>query len=107
MADSTKATRALSGAILEKLSEHYETEVPKLTVGLPKRHKTNVLGTYTAYDQTIRVLNSDMLKKPSVIIHEFYHHLRTGIDHKHRGNERNARQFAQDYIDAYKQLTDQ
>ncbi len=92
---------------LEKLSEHYEVELPKLKVGLPKRHKTNVWGTYTARDHTISVLNSDILKQPSVIIHEFYHHLRTGIDLKHRGNERNAREFAQDYIDAYKQLTNQ
>jgi len=89
---------------LEMLAEHYEVEKPKLTVGLPKRHKTNVLGCYSARDKTISVLNSDMLRNPSIIIHEFYHHLRIDLDHKHRGNERNAREFAQDYIDAYKAL---
>jgi hypothetical protein len=92
---------------LEMLAEHYEVEVPKLTVGLPKRHKTNVLGTYSAHDKTISVLNSDMLRNPSVIIHEFYHHLRIDLDNKHKGNERNAREFAQDYIDAYKTTTNQ
>ena len=92
---------------LEKLAEHYDVETPKLTVGLPKRHKTHVLGTYSAHDKTIRVLNSDQLKNPLVIIHEFYHHLRIDLENKHRGNERNAREFAQDYIDAYRAATNQ
>lgn len=87
---------------LEKLAEHYDTDTPKFKVGLPKRHKTGVLGCYSARDKTISVLNNDMLSQPSVIIHEFYHHLRTGIDHKHKGTERYARDFAKDYIDAYK-----
>ena len=91
---------------LEKLAEHYDVEKPKLTVGLPKRHKTNVLGCYSARDKTISVLNSDMLSQPSVIIHEFYHHIRIDLDQKHRGNERNAREFAQDYIDEYKTMID-
>jgi hypothetical protein len=90
---------------IEMLAEHYEVEKPKLTVGLPKRHKTNVYGCYSARDQTISVLNSDMLRNPSVVIHEFYHHLRIDLDFKHRGNERSAREFAQDYIDAYKRFT--
>ncbi len=70
---------------LEKLAEHYDVEKPKLTVGLPKRHKTNVLGSTQHSDQTITVLNSDMLRNPSVIIHEFYHHIRIDLDNKHRG----------------------
>ena len=90
---------------LEKLADHYEVEIPKLKVGLPKRHKTRALGTYTNHNQTISVLNSDMLKQPLVIIHEFYHHLRIDLDHKHRGNERNAREFAQDYVEAYNTIT--
>jgi hypothetical protein len=89
---------------LERLAEHYDVDVPKLKTGLPKRHKTGVLGCYTTRDKTISVLNSDMMSQPSVIIHEFYHHLRTGVDHKHRGNERNAREFAQDFTEAYKTM---
>ena len=92
---------------LEILAEHYDVEKPKLIVGLPKRHKTNVLGCYTARDKTISVLNSDMLRDPSVIIHEFYHHIRIDIDYKHKGNERNAREFAKDYIDAYEATSSQ
>jgi hypothetical protein len=90
---------------LEKLAEHYEVETPKLKVGLPKRYKTRTLGTYTTRHQTISVLNSDMLKQPLVIIHEFYHHLRIDLNRKHRGNERNAREFAQDYVEAYNKIT--
>jgi hypothetical protein len=89
---------------LEELADHYDVDVPKLKVGLPKRYKTGALGCYTARDKTISVLNSEMLSEPAIVIHEFYHHLRTGLDLKHRGNERNAREFAQDFIDAYKTM---
>ena len=89
---------------LEQLAEHYDVDMPKLKVGLPKRHKIKTLGCYSTRDETISVLNSDMLKEPSVIVHEFYHHLRIGLDMKHRGNERNAREFAQSFIDEYKMI---
>jgi hypothetical protein len=70
-------------------------------VGLPSRHRKNTLGCYTAKDQTISVLNSDTLKEPSVVLHEFYHHLRTSIDMKHRGTEKYAGEFAEEFIKAY------
>ena len=90
---------------LQRLADHYDVDKPKLKVGLPKGHKTGVLGCYSTRDATISLLNSDVYGKPAVILHEFYHHLRTGIDHKHRGNERYANEFAQDYINAYKKIT--
>jgi hypothetical protein len=89
---------------LEQLAKYYDVNLPKVKVGLPKRHRINTLGCYTAGNETISVLNSDMLKEPSVIIHEFYHHLRTGADMRHRGTERKARDFAQDFIEAYKSI---
>jgi hypothetical protein len=51
-----------------------------------------------AKNKTIHVLNSDVLKDPFVILHEFYHHLRTSIDRKHRGTEKYASKFARDFI---------
>ena len=89
---------------LEMLAKNYGISTPKIKVGLPKRHRKNVLGCYTAGDETISVLDSDMLKEPSVIIHEFYHHMRTDADKKHRGTERKARDFAQNFIEAYKSM---
>jgi hypothetical protein len=83
------------------LSEKYNVSVPKLKVGLPKGHSGRAYGCYTSKSETISVLNSDMLSNPSVILHEFYHHLRCrGVDKVHKGSEKNADKFALDYIKA-------
>jgi len=87
---------------LELLAEHYSVEVPKLKVGLPKGRKKKALGCYSAKNETIFVLNSDTLKEPFIILHEFYHHLRTALDRKHRGTERYADEFSKEFIQAYK-----
>jgi hypothetical protein len=88
---------------LELLSKKYKVNVPELKVGLPKGHKIKAFGCYTNKNQTISVQDSDILVNPFVIIHEFYHHLRSkGADKMHRGNEKNADRFAVEFIDAYK-----
>ncbi|MCW4003349.1 MAG: hypothetical protein NWE95_05490 [Candidatus Bathyarchaeota archaeon] len=88
---------------LTLLSNNYKVRAPKLKVGLPKKHKIKAFGCYTAKNETISVLNSDALINPFVIIHEFYHHLRCkSVDKMHRGTEKNANQFAMEYIEAYK-----
>jgi hypothetical protein len=90
---------------LELLSKKYQVKVPILKVGLPKKHKITAYGCYTAQTQTIYVLNSDVLVNPFVVIHEFYHHLRSkAVDKMHRGTEGNADKFALDYINAYREL---
>jgi hypothetical protein len=87
---------------LSELAKHYNVKVPKLKVGLPKKHKITAYGCYTAQTQTIYVLNSDILINPFVILHEFYHHLRSkAIDRVHRGTEGNADSFATDFLAAY------
>ena len=87
---------------LEVLAKNYKVNVPNLKVGLPKKHKTKAYGCYTAKNETISVLNSDIFANPFVIIHEFYHHLRSkGVDNFHRGTEKNADKFAIDFITAY------
>ena len=84
------------------LAEHYGVNVPKLRVGLPKGHKRHVHGCYTPRTVTISVLNSDTLGNPFVILHEFYHHLRThSVNKKHKGTEKNANKFATDFIQEY------
>ena len=90
---------------LELLADAYKVSVPKLKVGLPKGHKGTAFGCYTTKDATISVLNSDVIVNPFVILHEFYHHLRTSIDKKHKGTEKNADRFARDFIEAYKSLS--
>jgi hypothetical protein len=90
---------------LEQLAKHYHVSLPRIKVGLPGRHRTKALGCYTAKNRTIHVLSSDVLKEPFIILHEFYHHLRTSIDKKHKGTEKYASQFARDFILAYKMFT--
>lgn len=87
---------------LELLAEHYSVDVPKIKVGLPKGRKKRALGCYNAKKGTIFVLNSDTLKEPFIILHEFYHHLRTALDTKHKGTEKYADKFAKDFIQAHK-----
>jgi hypothetical protein len=89
---------------LELLAKGYRVSVPSLKVGLPKKHKRDVLGCYTAKGKTISVLNSETLKNPFVILHEFYHHLRTSVDEKQKGTERYANEFPKDFIEAYKRI---
>lgn len=87
---------------LELLAKHYHVNAPKIRVGLPKGRRKNIFGCYTAKNKTISVFNSDMLKEPFIILHEFYHHLRTSVDKKHRGTEKNAGEFAKGFIEAYR-----
>ena len=86
---------------LDLLAKNYRVTAPKLKVGLPKGHKATAYGCYTSKDATISVLNSDVIGNPFVILHEFYHHLRTSIDKKHKGTEKNADKFAREFIEAY------
>jgi Zn-dependent peptidase ImmA (M78 family) len=87
---------------LTLLAKHYKTHTPRLKVGLPKGHKKNIYGCYTSKNQTISVLSSDFLGNPFVIIHEFYHHLRSkSVDRQHKGTETNADRFAAEFLAAY------
>ena len=84
------------------LAKHYNVNVPKLKVGLPKGHRKSVCGCYTSKNQTISVLNSDTLGNPFVILHEFYHHLRSrSVTQQHKGTEKNADKFAADFLREY------
>ena len=87
---------------LTLLAKNYKVNTPKLKIGLPKGHKKNIFGCYTPKDKTISVLNSDTIGNPFVILHEFYHHMRTAIDKKQKGTEKNADRFANEFIQEYK-----
>ena len=88
---------------LKALSENYNVITPELKVGMPKGHRKNV-GCYVAKKRTIYVSNLNELHNPYVILHEFYHHLRT-YNMKHRGTEKHAEKFAKDYIETYKTVS--
>lgn len=84
---------------LEVLSRFYKIEAPELKVGMPKGHGKNP-ACYTAKDRTIHVAKRENLYNPFLILHEFYHHLRTRI-REHKGTEGYADKFAQGFIEAY------
>jgi hypothetical protein len=86
-------------AALEALSEYYRVSVPRLRVGMPKRSGSKA-GCYVSGTKMIHVATMERLCDPFVILHEFYHHLRTHGG-KHRGTEKHANRFAQEYIIAY------
>lgn len=86
---------------LELLAKNYKISTPNLKVGLPKGRRRKASGCYTPKGSTISVFNSDAMVNPFVILHEFYHHLRTSVDKKHKGTEKNADRFAMEFIKAY------
>ena len=85
---------------LEKLAEHFNVGTPRIKVGLPKGNRSKIKGCYITKNQTIYVLNGEVLKDPFTILHEFYHHLRTSPDNRHRGTEKLANKFAVEFIEA-------
>ncbi|MDR0471436.1 MAG: hypothetical protein LBH79_06925 [Nitrososphaerota archaeon] len=87
---------------LRLLGEKYQIAVPEIKVGLPKKLKLKAYGCYTAKNNTIYVRDSDIMVSPLVILHEFYHHLRSrSVDKVHRGTEDKADQFAKEYVLQY------
>jgi len=90
---------------MEILAKKHGVRVPIIEVGLPKRNKRKTLACYNGKKRTISLLNSDTLKDPFVVLHEFYHHLRTADDAKHRGTEKYADAFAKEYLAAYRITT--
>ena len=84
---------------LEALSRHYGVETPKLRVGAVKGKVRNP-AVYVARTKTIHVSDAEGLSNPQLILHEFYHHLRTR-EEKHRGTEKHADRFAEHFVSSY------
>jgi len=85
---------------LELLATLYNVKNPKLRVGTVKKRRKTALAVYVHKENTIYASNSDMLYNPFVILHEFYHHIRSrsGV---HKGTEKNADAFANEFIQSY------
>jgi hypothetical protein len=82
---------------LRLLSNFYEISEPDLKVGTVKRHR-QVVACYVQKEKRIYLSKSDYLTSPFVILHEFYHHLRTS-EVKRRGQvEKRADLFASNFI---------
>lgn len=85
---------------LDMLCERYHLVRPKLGVGVVKGRSKGVRAVYSMGRKEILVARREYLYDPFVMIHEFYHHLRS-VAGVHRGTEKDADKFALDYIRAF------
>ena len=85
---------------LSDLSDLYNIRAPEIVVGTIKGKRKTVYAVYVQNENRIYALNSDIFYNPFVVLHEFYHHLRSrgGV---HRGSEKNANMYAKKFIEAY------
>jgi hypothetical protein len=88
---------------LQKLSEFYHISPPEIVVGTIKGKRRTVYAVYVQKERRIYALDSDIFYHPFIVLHEFYHHLRTrgGM---HRGSEKYANIYAQGFIDSYNKI---
>jgi hypothetical protein len=91
---------------LQSLSKFYNIIPPEIVVGTIKGKRRSVYAVYVQKEGKIYAINSDIFYNPFVVLHEFYHHIRTkgGI---HRGSEKHANTYAKDFIDAYMKIAGQ
>jgi len=90
---------------LKELSNFYLLDTPQIVVGTIKGKRRTVNAVYVQRERKIYALNSDILYNPFVVLHEYYHHLRTKAG-LHKGSERHANQYALYFINAYQKLSE-
>jgi hypothetical protein len=90
---------------LQKLSKLYNVTSPEIVVGTIKGKRRTVYAVYVQKERRIYVINSDVFNNPFIVLHEFYHHIRTraGV---HRGSEKHANMYAKSFIDSYKKIVE-
>ncbi len=86
------------------LSKWYRVPEPRLGVGVFEGKTKGVAAVYSQNSKKILAARREYLYDPFVMIHEFYHHLRS-TGGKHRGTEKQADRFALDFIEAYRRVT--
>lgn len=85
------------------LSKWYRVSVPRLGVGVVEGRTKGVAAVYSQNRKEILAAKREYLYDPFVMIHEFYHHLRS-VSGKHRGTEKQADKFALDFIASYRRV---
>ena len=62
---------------LRNLSKFYNIITPEIVVGTIKGKRRSVYAVYVQKESKIYVINSDIFYNPFIVLHEFYHHIRT------------------------------
>lgn len=88
---------------LDLLSQWYRIDRPRLGVGVVEGKTKGVAAVYSLRRKEILAAKREYLYNPFVMIHEFYHHLRSRSG-RHRGTEKEADRFAVEFIRAYQRL---
>ena len=91
---------------LQHLSKLYNVTPPEIVVGTIKGKRKTVYAVYVQKESKIYATNSDVFYNPFIVLHEYYHHIRTKGG-KHRGSEKNANLYAKTFIDAYNRIIKQ
>ena len=91
---------------LESLGRFYKVNPPKIVVGTIKGKRHTVYAVYVQKECKIYCINSDIFYNPFIVLHEFYHHIRT-TSGTHRGSEKHANIYAKGFIDSYKKIIKQ
>jgi len=86
---------------LQSLAKYYGVSEPALRVGTVKRHR-KVLACYVEKESRIYLSNSSFMTNPFVILHEFYHHLRSSDQGRNKQVEKRADLFAWAFIRDFK-----
>jgi hypothetical protein len=88
---------------LQHLSKYYNIATPEIVVETVKGKRKTVYAVYVQKESKIYATNSEIFYNPFVVLHEFYHHIKTKGD-VHRGSEKNANMYAKTFIDAYNSI---
>ena len=88
---------------LQILSKYYKVSPPQIVVGTIKGKRKTVYAVYVQREKKIYCINSDIFYNPFVVLHEFYHHIRTSGD-IHRGSEKHANMYAKSFIVSYNMI---
>jgi len=91
---------------IQSLSEYYKVCPPQIVVGTIKGKRKTVYAVYVPRESRIYCINSEIFYNPFIVLHEFYHHLRTtgGV---HRGSEKHANMYAKSFVVSYNKIIDQ
>ena len=87
------------------LSKWYRVREPRLGVGVFEGRTKGVAAVYSQSTKKILAAKREYLFDPFVIVHEFYHHLRS-TGGRHRGTEKQADKFALDFIASYRRAAE-
>lgn len=91
---------------IQILAKFYKISTPKIVVGTIKGKRKTVYAVYVQRESKIYCINSDVYYNPFIVLHEFYHHLRT-TSGSHRGSEKYANLFAKNFIDSHYKIVEQ